>query len=300
MRGNRLRSSSRGRSKTLQAAGLRKVVVEDCVVSLPRTRFSGTLDELREAVALYEGGIDYLDGLGLIDLARVGIVGFSRSGLFVQYALTHSRYHFGAATQADISDAGYFLYLALFNSFPVSLSGPEGINGGAPFGDGLASWIRNSPGFNLDKVTAPIRLEADSPTSLFAEWEWFAGLSRLNKPVELIYIRDGDHPWLSQMPLIHRNDMIQQVSSATFDPTLRHAVLPGTLEGGPHRAHLQGSNGHGYFRSVFRIPVEDQNPGSRPKWKASRNCWTTHGLVGCWVTLKCRMRRRSWLMMKKQ
>jgi hypothetical protein len=33
---------------------------------------------------------------------------------------------------------------------------------------------------------------------------------------------------------------------------------------------------------------------------ASRSCWTTHRLVGCGVTFKCRMRRRSWLMMKKQ
>jgi hypothetical protein len=24
-------------------------------------------------------------------------------------------------------------------------------------------------------------------------WEWFAGLSRLGKPVEVIYIPDGDH-----------------------------------------------------------------------------------------------------------
>jgi len=28
---------------------------------------------------------------------------------------------------------------------------------------------------------------------LFLVWEWFAGLSRLDKPVELIYMPDGDH-----------------------------------------------------------------------------------------------------------
>jgi len=31
------------------------------------------------------------------------------------------------------------------------------------------------------------------------EWEWFAGLSRLNKPVDLVYIPEGTHvlqkPW---------------------------------------------------------------------------------------------------------
>jgi hypothetical protein len=32
---------------------------------------------------------------------------------------------------------------------------------------------------------------------------------------------------------------------------------------------------------------------------ASRNCCTIHMLVGCFVTLKYRMRRRSWAMIKK-
>jgi dipeptidyl aminopeptidase/acylaminoacyl peptidase len=153
----------------------------------------GTSQEVQEAVAVYEGGIDYLDGLGLIDRARVGIIGFSRSGLFAQYALTHSKYHFAVATLADISDAGYFRYLALLNVSSEAATDSEGINGGVPFGDGLAAWIRNSPGFSLDKVTAPIRMEADNPMSLFFEWEWFAGLSRLTKPVDLIYIPDGSH-----------------------------------------------------------------------------------------------------------
>jgi dipeptidyl aminopeptidase/acylaminoacyl peptidase len=154
----------------------------------------GTLDEVREAVAVYEGGIDYLDGLDLIDRTRVGIIGFSRSGLFVQYALTHSKYRFAVATLADISDAGYFRYLALFNLSSGFVTDSEGINGGAPFGSGLASWMENSPGFNLEKVTAPVRMEADNPMSLFFAWEWFAGLSRLTKPVELIYMADGAHP----------------------------------------------------------------------------------------------------------
>jgi dipeptidyl aminopeptidase/acylaminoacyl peptidase len=159
----------------------------------------GTSQEVHEAVAVYEGGIDYLDGLRLVDRARVGIIGFSRSGLFVEYALTHSNYHFTAATLADISDAGYFRYLALLNLSSEAALDSEGINGGVPFGDGLASWVKNSPGFNLDKVAAPIRMEADNPMSLLFEWEWFAGLSRLTKPVDLIYMPDGSHalvkPW---------------------------------------------------------------------------------------------------------
>ena len=59
------------------------------------------------------------------------------------------------------------------------------------------------------------------------------------------------------MAFIHRDRMIPQVSSAAFDPTPRDTALPGTLEAGPHRAHLQGSNGHWDLPPVLRIPVED-------------------------------------------
>ena len=43
-----------------------------------------------------------------------------------------------------------------------------------------------------------------------------------------------------------------------------------------------------------------RNWGADSYGKASLSCWTTHGLVGCRVMLKCRMRRRSWPMTKKQ
>ncbi len=36
-----------------------------------------------------------------------------------------------------------------------------------------------------------------------------------------------------QMALVHRNDVVQQIMAAAFDPTLCHAVLPRTFEGGP-------------------------------------------------------------------
>ncbi|HEY2468236.1 MAG TPA: hypothetical protein VGI45_10435 [Terracidiphilus sp.] len=149
--------------------------------------------EAPEEMAAYEGGIDYLNRHGLIDTANVGIIGFSRTGFGVKYALTHSKYHFKAATIADGSDEGYFGYMSILTSIPIHLPDMEGVNGGAPFGDNLLSWLKNSPGFNLDKVGAAVREEAYGPLSLFFEWEWFAGLSRLHKPMELIYMPDAPH-----------------------------------------------------------------------------------------------------------
>ncbi len=63
-----------------------------------------------------------------------------------------------------------------------------------------------------------------------------------------------------QMAFVDCNDVIQQVSSAAFHPTLRHAVLPGTFEGSPHRTYLQRSNGYGDLQPVFPIQIENQKP----------------------------------------
>ncbi len=156
------------------------------------SRISGP-GEYEQEMAAYQGAIDYLDGLQLIDLNRLGILGFSRTGLTVKYTLTHSRFHFAAATVADGSDGGYFAYLAMLNSIGGSSLDFERVNGAPPFGTGLAQWFNNSPGFNLEKVTTPLRLEADHPGSLFFAWEWFVGLHRLDKPVDLIYMPEADH-----------------------------------------------------------------------------------------------------------
>jgi len=44
-----------------------------------------------------------------------------------------------------------------------------------------------------------VRIVAENPTIILSEWEWFAGLRRLGKPVEMIAMQDGVHelqkPW---------------------------------------------------------------------------------------------------------
>src|SRR6185437_3215099 len=66
------------------------------------------------------------------------------------------------------------------------------------------TWLQRAPGFNLDHVTAPLRLTAlgspeGGPDSVFGEWEMFAGLLLQGKPAELVYIPGAAHeiikPW---------------------------------------------------------------------------------------------------------
>ncbi len=150
------------------------------------------------AAQAIEGAIDHLDSLGLIDRTNVGLEGFSRTCYHVLYLLTHSSYAIAAATLTDGVDLGYVQYL-LFGRPEGSANEWELMNGGRPFGAGLATWRERAPGFNLDRLTAPLQLTAITAPSLLEEWEPYAGLLLQGKPAELVYIPDGDHilkrPW---------------------------------------------------------------------------------------------------------
>ena len=152
-------------------------------------QYMNTPAEASRETAAYEGGIDYLDHRGLIDKARVGIIGFSRTVWKVEFTLTHSSYEFAAATLADGFDAGYLQYLV----YPGTDSDFVSVNGGAPFNPSLALWLKNAPGFNLDKVRTPVRIEAYYFAGVLGGWEWFSGLTHLGKPVDLIYLPEATH-----------------------------------------------------------------------------------------------------------
>ncbi len=67
------------------------------------------------------------------------------------------------------------------------------VYGGGPYGAAADAWRREAPTFNLDKVAAPLRIEANSYPSLLGEWEMYAGMRWLHKPVELILYPTGAH-----------------------------------------------------------------------------------------------------------
>jgi dipeptidyl aminopeptidase/acylaminoacyl peptidase len=150
-------------------------------------QFVNTPNEAPRQMAVFEGAIQYLDSRGLIDLNRIGIIGFSRTVYTVAYTLTHSNYRFAAATFADGITGGYFEYL----TFPL-LSTPL-LYGGPPFGPTLSQWVKDSPSFNLDKLHTPLRIEAYGPDSVLGFWDWFSGLTLLKKPVDFIYLPDAPH-----------------------------------------------------------------------------------------------------------
>ncbi len=151
--------------------------------------------EVDTAVAGYESAIKHFATVGLIIREKVGILGFSRTGWYVEYALTHSSFAFAAAIVADNMDASYVSYITGTEQIRSEW---ESDNGAAPYGDGLREWLRRAPRFNTDKVHTPLRMELDSggpartsPAVLVLNfWEMFSHLRHLRKPEELFIIPD--------------------------------------------------------------------------------------------------------------
>ena len=149
-----------------------------------------TQGEVHREVARFEGAIKDLSDRGFIDPDRVGIMGFSRTGLWVGNALAFSQYHFAAASVEDAIGGGYVLYMMAGNQ---DVGEDDLIYGARPFGEGLKTWMQLSSGFNLDKINAPLRLVSPTPEALFMDWEYFTGLRRLGKPVEQILLHEAGH-----------------------------------------------------------------------------------------------------------
>jgi dipeptidyl aminopeptidase/acylaminoacyl peptidase len=152
-----------------------------------------TPEEAPNMAETLERAIDFVDQMGILDRDRIGLIGFSRTGLYVHYLLVYSRLHFAAAVIADGSDGGYSQYLQFLNGHEFTAADSEAINGGLPFGSGLLYWLRRSPEFSVDRVDTPLMLQVSSPQILPTMWATFVAMRRLGKPVELLYFPTGSH-----------------------------------------------------------------------------------------------------------
>jgi dipeptidyl aminopeptidase/acylaminoacyl peptidase len=183
------------------ASGGRALASEGIVVlqTTERADHFDTGQEAHDENLGWEAAIDQLSKDGLIDRQRVGIAGFSRTCWQVEEALITHPNLFRAAVMADGMDNSYLTYRLFAEGRPSMAKEYEKIIGAEAFGDGWRTWFANAPGFHLDSVVTPLRIEAIGPSSILAEWETYASLRRDQKPVDLIYIPDGEH--VLQKPL---------------------------------------------------------------------------------------------------
>ncbi len=87
---------------------------------------------------------------------------------------------------------GYFEYLLSVDTGIDEEA--DAINGGKPFAaEGLKNWLARSPDFNMDKVQTPLLLLSAGVGSTLEDWEPYAALRYLKKPVDLIMVQAGSH-----------------------------------------------------------------------------------------------------------
>ena len=137
----------------------------------------------------YETVANQLVSEGLVDPEKIGIIGFSRTCYHVMETLTFGSLHLRAASITDGVMVDYLQYM-LFDRFPVEY---DPIIGAKPSGEGLQQWLKRSPGFNLDKVTAPLLVVGEGPSSLLLMWQPYAGLRYLHKAVDLMMLNTDEH-----------------------------------------------------------------------------------------------------------
>jgi dipeptidyl aminopeptidase/acylaminoacyl peptidase len=162
----------------------------------------GGIAEAAFAMDLWDSAVKTLDQQGLVDGSKVGIIGFSRTGWYTEFILSHSRVPYRAATVADNVQYSMGEYWLLHDSSTIKSF--DNTYGGPPYGASLKKWLDYSISFNLDKIHAPLLMEQmgsgvpyrnqqSPPMNLTSAFEVFTGLNRLKKPVELYYYPNDDH-----------------------------------------------------------------------------------------------------------
>jgi dipeptidyl aminopeptidase/acylaminoacyl peptidase len=157
---------------------------------IPPKTYPGEMSEAYNWMGMVESAVDLLASRGIVDNERIGIAGFSRTSWLTDFTLTHSAYHFIAASSAD---SGIYTYGAYFRFNSAEwMKGEEMEVGGPPYGDTLQYWLAYSPPFHADKVRAAVLMEYTETAEL--GFEFFAALARLEKPVEFFRYPEGSHP----------------------------------------------------------------------------------------------------------
>ena len=139
--------------------------------------------------AQYESAAQQLVSDGLVDVNRIGVIGFSRACFVVMHMLTFGHLHLEVASVTDGWMGGYFqqmLWERFYNDGTAIIGAP-------PFRTGLQQWLQRSPAFNLDKVDTPLMVVGLGRASLLLMWEAYEGLHVLHKPVDLIMVDSDEH-----------------------------------------------------------------------------------------------------------
>jgi dipeptidyl aminopeptidase/acylaminoacyl peptidase len=180
--------------------------IEDQIANAP-AGYPGGIGEAAFHMDVWDSAVAKLAADGMVEPEKVGIIGFSRSGWYTEFILSHSKVRYRAATVADNVQYSLGEYWLLHSD--STMRGWETIYGGPPYGPTLRNWLRYSVSFNADKIHTPLLMEEMGygvtddneqmpPLNLIQNYELFTGLNRLHRAVELYYYpyeqHQPDHP----------------------------------------------------------------------------------------------------------
>jgi dipeptidyl aminopeptidase/acylaminoacyl peptidase len=165
--------------------------------------YPGGVGEAAYQMDIWDSAVTALDEQGLIDPTRVGILGYSRSGWFTEFALTHSsKVTYRAATVTD--NVSYSLAEYWLSHSSSLMDSYDAMYGGPPYGSTLKNWVDNSISYNMDKIHTPLLMEQmgygatyddllKTPWTLDLAFGVFSALNHMNRPVELYYYPNEKH-----------------------------------------------------------------------------------------------------------
>ena len=190
-------------ARALASRGITVLQVEE-----PSTHWGTPQEAEEDGFAGYVSAIQQLTDAGIVDSSKVGIIGFSHTGWYVLDGLIQLPKEFLAATLAEYSSESFWQYLTSVDVFSSQGGTAQAeLMGGTPFGDGLQKWLAVSPGFNTDKIVTPILFELNNPVSLIGGWDIYAALRLQGKPVDMLYMRNGDHILMKPLERLASQEM---------------------------------------------------------------------------------------------
>jgi dipeptidyl aminopeptidase/acylaminoacyl peptidase len=162
------------------------------VLTLALPHLTSGLGQDDDYLLAFESLAQQLVASGIADPLKIALVGFSRSGHWVEFTLAHSTFPFAAAVAVDNYDPSYFQSaLANWRNEDAQM------NGAPAFGDGLQKWLARAVGFNAEHIHTPLCMigQTGGIQIIMSKWELFSRLRYLKKPVEMYLMPEADtHP----------------------------------------------------------------------------------------------------------
>jgi hypothetical protein len=204
----------------------------------------GTPREAPSVVAGIDSAIDLLSSLGYVDFRRVGLTGWSRTGVLAAYAVSHPGKHcLRAAVIADgVIQPNYVssLIYPLINeatSRNTEEWREEWFDGRSIWQDPNL-WLHTAPAFNAHRVSGSVLIQTMGTQNLIGSVEFYSALRSNDKPVEYMLFPTGEH--------------------SLKKPREREVAISSLVD----------------WMSFWLIDAEDTDPQKRPmyaRWRAMKN-----------------------------